>query len=344
MSDATRAGDSQVPAKTIRHAIFYTIDQAAPQIAVSNALLKADDTETREYFAGQLANIEADHSKHNAGFDPDVVDGPAQLLRELAKEEDEGQFVAIARQIATRLLGISRRNHRIKKGVLLIFNYSEGDRCHLALIKLDLVDVFKPEARGEREVLAKVRDTLPSLSAHLQKAAIISDSPLAGVDGWVVDRLVGDSGASFWTRDFLGLRPALTSAEQTRRAFTTLQQTEQKLRSRLSEGDQAYLRSSIHQVFFGEQANLGSFIDGLALAAETKSFLKTSLAEKRADLQFVIDPAVVAQKMPRARFKGDYGFRLEIYRDHLAQILVEPPRILNGKTRLVLDIDNFTEV
>jgi hypothetical protein len=131
------------------------------------------------------------------------------LLRKIARTPR--QFVSVSKDLAIDFH--SRRDNRIKPGVLILMRLTTGQKSLFLVIKYDHERVLTYQVQSRRALLRDVRNSFTQSPAALHKSALIQLAPSGG-ELAIIDRTVRKDITDFF-RGFLNVRRKYATTQMT---------------------------------------------------------------------------------------------------------------------------------
>ncbi len=231
--------------------------------------------------------------------------------------------------IADRLYEIMARDKRIASGDLAVCTFTAGNPPspvdYLALLKLDpsLAVWHRTEydAEGRPYVTFEVADNvLPTVTERLQKCAFVRQlAPRGEFDLLVLDDQIGErpgeNVARFFLHEFLDAMPLLDPEIATDRLISALRVGQREVRRLLSDEQRSDLELITRAALRRVSVNLDDLVETLPIPAEAKTKFDEVLRRDVADRVITIDASVVNAQLPKRKFRGTGGLRIDIPAD-----------------------------
>lgn len=246
-------------------------------------------------------------------------------------------LVTGSHDLAQRLFTIMSRDKRIASGDLAVcsFTAENGSQApqassYVGILKLDpslaLWHKTEYDDDGRPYVRFEVADNvLPTVNEKLQKCAFIQSlTPRGQFDLLVLDDQIGarpgESVARFFLQQFLNARPAMDSAQCTHALLTALRQGERAIRKLLTDDQRQDFGLHRQAVVRSAHVDLDHWISSLPIPDSAKEKLDEALRHELPNRTFDIDHRVVNTEMPKRRFRGSNGLRVDIPDDLFSTI------------------------
>lgn len=330
--------------------IVHKIDHLGSDTILSEIELNlAANGMLQEYFSRQVASALGDESTRAARF---VTDGGNQDARNecLRILQDEKQFVASSQKLAGLLRNAMANDRRIAPGSLAVCLYSASNypgKRFLALTKLDpgralVQTVTKKE--GKTLVSFDVQqNVMPTEREPLHKAALIPSWQIdSKYDLLLLDRQLARP-ADFWVVAFLNTIAAFDPRTTTEKVHTALHNARQE--ANLTPAETAAFTDWLPGAMQNERATVSGLVKSLPVADEKKPVFRKAIRKLLpGEERLHLDTQVAQKLVSKARFRGDYGIRVEMKAEYRKSVVVsEVTREENGTTitRITLDVPNL---
>lgn len=346
----------------VRSLIVHVLDAKSTTglVKSSRPVQIAPNDRIAQYFARHITNSLHDRRAVAADFicsdDEDVSRTCGALI------DGSADLVTGSHDLADRLYAIMEHDKRIASGDLAVCTFMAGNAPHasgyLSIMKLDpgfaLWHHTELDETGRPYVTFEVADNvLPTVNEKLQKCAFVSPLEPRGqyrlliLDDQIGDR-PGEKVARFFLHQFLHARPALDAATQTDALMTAFRVGRREVRAMLTDGQRSDLDLLTRAALRRQQIDLDDLVETLPIPDEAKAKFDGVLRDEIPDRVFDIDARVVISQLPKRKFRGSDGLRVDIPTDLYQTILrsATQKRDENGRpyVEVVLHTDTWEEV
>ncbi|HZS90170.1 MAG TPA: nucleoid-associated protein [Chloroflexota bacterium] len=317
----------------VERAIVHIVDPRQRPVLSERALPLEANARLATYFADHIGASLRDSIARAARF-VDLDTGIAATLC-AGVFADRTCFVEVSRKLAIHLHDIVNGDGRIAAGDLAVCIYRARDGSgvadYLALLKIDPSEVLLHKTVHDDQGNLYVdfdfqANVLPTARERLQKCAFVRPlRPRPPYDMMVLDRQSGpgkaDPVARFFMDAFLGAGLALDAQQRTDLLYRGLVSAQNRLRVRLSPGQNETLRGAIEQAIASQSINVDRWLEALPLPRADKEEIDRIVSRDLPDREFEIDAAYTQRLVARRRFRGDYDLRVTVQADHAGRVI-----------------------
>jgi hypothetical protein len=327
----------------IQEMIIHILDPRGQGIVLSDVVLPLiGNQELMDYFTRHIQGALSETTTNAARFRNINPVQPSGICRALLS----GQINLVngSQSLAQALHRILENDQRISPadlGVCLYEADNYPERRFLAILKIDPSQVFRHVVRqvDGHQYVSFEAERKAFTNERLQKSAFIQ--PLEprhpDFDMLLMDRQVRGLNegriARFFSQTFLDAEEAFDPRKYTDWLHDSLVQAQNSIRSRLTPQQADDLETRIHQVVTSRRVNLDTWVNGLPLPDEIKQEIDKIIRKKIPDREFDLDPGFSETLVSKIRYRGDYGFKVEVPAVHQREIIVSEDLIKDDPER-----------